>query len=80
MPDPPGVRVRVGSGLHLMVRAHALCDDCTDMTTTSSPTAAPTPARDVRRVYRDSQEPVIGGVAGGLARHLAVPVIWVPTA
>jgi signal transduction histidine kinase/phage shock protein PspC (stress-responsive transcriptional regulator) len=80
VPDRPWGRVRVGSGLHLMVRAHALCDDCSVMTTTSSPAAAPASARDVRRVYRDSQEPVIGGVAGGLARHLAVPVIWVRVA
>ena len=30
-----------------------------------------------RRAYRDTQEPIIGGVAGGLAQHLAVPVVWV---
>ena len=41
---------------------------------TSAPTAGPT---DVRRATRDTQEPVIGGVASGLARHLAVPVLWV---
>ena len=40
-------------------------------------TSAPTDARDVRRATRDSQAPIIGGVAGGLARHLAVPVMWV---
>ncbi len=45
------------------------------MTSTSAP--APAAARDVRRASRDSQEPIIGGVAGGLARHLAVPVMWV---
>lgn len=30
-----------------------------------------------RRAYRDTQEPILGGVASGLARHLGVPVIWV---
>jgi signal transduction histidine kinase len=55
-----------------MVRGAPLCDDGSDMT--SAPTAGPT---DVRRATRDTQEPVIGGVASGLARHLAVPVLWV---
>ena len=41
---------------------------------TTTPTAA---ARDVRRATRDTQEPIIGGVAAGLARHLALPVLWV---
>ncbi|MDP3890982.1 ATP-binding protein [Nocardioides sp.] len=35
---------------------------------------------EVRRATRDSHENVIGGVASGLARHLAVPVIWVRAA
>ena len=43
-------------------------------------TSAPADVRDVRRATRDSQEPIIGGVAGGLARHLAVPVMWVRAA
>lgn len=30
-----------------------------------------------RRAARDTQEPIFGGVAAGLARHLAVPVLWV---
>ncbi len=30
-----------------------------------------------RRATRDAREPVIGGVAAGLARHLGVPVLWV---
>ncbi|MGB0099390.1 MAG: PspC domain-containing protein [Nocardioides sp.] len=30
-----------------------------------------------RRATRDTQEPVFGGVASGLAKHLAVPVLWV---
>ena len=33
----------------------------------------------VRRASRDTQEPILGGVASGLARHLAVPVLWVRT-
>jgi signal transduction histidine kinase len=33
-----------------------------------------------RRAYRDTQEPIIGGVSGGLARHLGVPVLWVRAA
>ena len=42
-------------------------------------TAAPA-ERDVRRATRDIHEPVVGGVASGLARHLAVPVLWVRVA
>jgi signal transduction histidine kinase len=38
------------------------------------------PARDVRRATRDVRQPVIGGVAGGLAGHLGVPVVWVRAA
>jgi signal transduction histidine kinase/phage shock protein PspC (stress-responsive transcriptional regulator) len=38
------------------------------------------PARDVRRATRDTRQPGIGGVAGGLARHLGVPVVWVRAA
>src|SRR3954451_24029232 len=34
----------------------------------------------VRRATRDTQEPIIGGVAAGLARHLAFPVVWVRAA
>ncbi|GAB2886145.1 ATP-binding protein [Nocardioides pacificus] len=30
-----------------------------------------------RRALRDMREPVVGGVAGGLARHLALPVAWI---
>jgi len=44
----------------------------------STPTTAA--AREGRRVTRDSQEPIIGGVAGGLARHLDLPVLWVRVA
>ena len=38
----------------------------------------PTPGPPgTRRATRDTQEPILGGVAGGLARHLGFPVIWV---
>jgi phage shock protein PspC (stress-responsive transcriptional regulator)/signal transduction histidine kinase len=40
----------------------------------ASPAAGRT---EVRRASRDTQEPIIGGVAAGLARHLALPVLWV---
>ena len=43
---------------------------------TTAPPAAD-PRHDVRRATRDSQDPMIGGVASGLARHLGVPVLWV---
>ncbi|MCW2845473.1 MAG: hypothetical protein JWN22_3389, partial [Nocardioides sp.] len=37
--------------------------------------ASTAPGRtEVRRASRDTQEPIIGGVAAGLARHLALPV------
>ncbi|MCD4524603.1 ATP-binding protein [Nocardioides sp. cx-173] len=46
---------------------------------------APAPPRpelrpDVRRAFRDTHEPIIGGVASGLARHFQVPVLWVRAA
>jgi signal transduction histidine kinase/phage shock protein PspC (stress-responsive transcriptional regulator) len=65
-----------------MVRALALCDDCCVMTTTPGATTvrAAGGGREPRRAYRDSQEPIIGGVAGGLARHLGLPVLWVRVA
>ncbi len=44
---------------------------------TTAPDAAAPAVRDVRRATRDTQEPIIGGVAGGLARHLGLPVLWV---
>ncbi|WP_237447930.1 ATP-binding protein [Nocardioides flavescens] len=33
-----------------------------------------------RRMARDTGAPVLGGVAGGLAQHLGVPVLWVRAA
>src|SRR6478736_1620201 len=47
---------------------------------TAPTTEHPAVPRDVRRATRDAQEPIIGGVAAGLARHLAVPVLWVRAA
>jgi phage shock protein PspC (stress-responsive transcriptional regulator) len=41
--------------------------------------AASTPL-GARRAFRDTQEPILGGVAGGLARHLGFPVLWVRAA
>jgi signal transduction histidine kinase/phage shock protein PspC (stress-responsive transcriptional regulator) len=46
------------------------------MTTSTSPAHAPA-LRPVRKAYRDTREPIIGGVAGGLARHLGLPTVWV---
>jgi len=40
-------------------------------------TAPAPPLSEVRRAYRDLHEPIIGGVAGGLARHLGLPRLWV---
>ncbi|MFJ9314793.1 PspC domain-containing protein [Pimelobacter simplex] len=44
------------------------------------PSAAPAPARDVRRAWRDLREPMIGGVAAGLAAHLGGSVLLVRAA
>jgi signal transduction histidine kinase len=42
--------------------------------------SASLPVRDVRRATRETRQPVVGGVAAGLARHLALPVVWVRAA
>src|SRR6478609_3727654 len=47
---------------------------------TAPTTEHPAVPRDVRRATRDAQDPILGGVAAGLARHLAVPVLWVRAA
>jgi signal transduction histidine kinase len=39
--------------------------------------AVPPPAWQPRKAYRDTTEPILGGVAAGLARHLGLPVLWV---
>src|SRR3954468_16203702 len=44
--------------------------------TTTAPASAP-PQRPVRKAYRDTGQPIIGGVAAGLARHLGLPAVWV---
>jgi signal transduction histidine kinase/phage shock protein PspC (stress-responsive transcriptional regulator) len=49
------------------------------MTTTTAPASAPA-QRPVRKAYRDTGQPVIGGVAAGLARHLGLPTVWVRAA
>lgn len=51
----------------------------TSTATASAPAAAPAP-RETRRAWRDLRAPVLGGVAAGLAAHLAVPVLWVRVA
>ena len=58
-------------GPYLMVGASSVCDDRVLMSTARV---------DVRRAVRDTQHPVIGGVAAGLAQHLGLPVLWVRTA
>ena len=50
------------------------------MTTTATDPAGAADLRDVRRATRDTQAPIVGGVAGGLARHLGMPVLWVRAA
>jgi signal transduction histidine kinase len=44
-----------------------------EMTSATSGTAAP---RQPRRATRDTESPVLGGVAAGLAAHLGLPVRW----
>jgi signal transduction histidine kinase/phage shock protein PspC (stress-responsive transcriptional regulator) len=41
------------------------------------PTAGTAVPLGGRRAARDTQEPVFGGVASGLAKHLGAPVLWV---
>ena len=51
-------------------------DDGRIMSSTHPAADAPVPLGG-RRATRDTLEPIFGGVASGLARHLAVPVLWV---
>ena len=44
------------------------------------PTPAPSLDPPVRRMRRDTASSVLGGVAAGLAEHLALPVLWVRVA
>jgi signal transduction histidine kinase len=85
MPRPGTFWIRVGSGFRLMVRPRPLCDDGCKMSSTSAAGAPPHPTppavpHAVRRAFRDTQEPIIGGVASGLARHLGLPRLWVRAA
>src|ERR1700712_5083472 len=44
---------------------------------TTAPTSARTPGpHEWRRASRDSESPIVGGVASGLARHIGVPALW----
>lgn len=43
-------------------------------------TRAPGEPTGLRRAHRDTERPVIGGVAAGLADHLGCPVVWVRVA
>ncbi len=55
-----------------MVARVGACDDGDTMTQIDPTRVAPP-----RRAYRHTSSPVVGGVASGLAAHLAVPVLWV---
>ncbi|CAN5704564.1 ATP-binding protein [soil metagenome] len=57
----------------------ALCDDWDVMThpATAAPVGTAPTRYEFRRATRDLQDSIVGGVASGLARHLAVPVAWV---
>ncbi|MFT4264991.1 MAG: PspC domain-containing protein, partial [Nocardioides sp.] len=48
--------------------------------TTAGAAGAGAQPRAVRRATRDTEAAIFGGVAGGLAEHLAAPVIWVRAA
>jgi signal transduction histidine kinase/phage shock protein PspC (stress-responsive transcriptional regulator) len=37
----------------------------------------PSAARPIRKAVRDTENPILGGVAAGIARHLGQPVLWV---
>jgi signal transduction histidine kinase len=47
---------------------------------TASAPASAQPEPQARKAYRDTGQPIIGGVAAGLARHLGLPVVWVRAA
>jgi signal transduction histidine kinase/phage shock protein PspC (stress-responsive transcriptional regulator) len=57
-----------------MVTGLLACDDGHTMSSTTSSATGPRP---FRRAARDTESPIAGGVSGGLARHLGVPVLWV---
>jgi len=47
---------------------------------TATAPASATPQSPARKAYRDTGQPIIGGVAAGLARHLGLPTVWVRAA
>ena len=49
----------------------------THPTPPAHPAARPSRPGASRRAYRDLSAPIAGGVASGLAQHLALPVLWV---
>lgn len=59
-----------------MTTTRPTADALTDRT---DPRSAAVPL-GARRATRDSQAPILGGVASGLARHLGYPVLWVRAA
>jgi signal transduction histidine kinase/phage shock protein PspC (stress-responsive transcriptional regulator) len=62
-----------------MVAHVRACDDGTTMSYANPPHPASPRSRPVgpRRAHRDTSSSIVGGVASGLAEHLAVPVLWV---
>ena len=53
---------------------------CTGMLAVHVHAAHPDAPYAFRRATRDTEAPIIGGVAAGLARHLGLPVLWVRVA
>jgi signal transduction histidine kinase/phage shock protein PspC (stress-responsive transcriptional regulator) len=49
-------------------------------TVPAHPAGPAQPERPARKAYRDTGQPIIGGVAAGLARHLGLPTVWVRAA
>ncbi len=66
----------VGSGFFPLLVSIPLCDHGCIMTTTLGAPGTQAP-REVRRAYRDLREPVLGGVAAGLAEHLGLTALIV---
>ena len=63
-----------------MVGAGSGCDDGATMETSTpsgTPATAPPATTPFRRATRNSTDPVLGGVASGVAEHLGLPVLWV---
>ncbi len=91
LPAPVPSTLRVRPGFVLMVGRVSLCEHGVTMTTAppsaasgGAPPLPPVPGRPAgtgpapyRRAWRDTRQPILGGVAGGLAVHLALPVLWI---